>query len=142
LNENIKNKGFYTNSNSDTNTLLANIKPIEGVMKVNGELTQKEFYQESEWRCAISGLDLKIKPWLHEQEFSNSKLLEEENNKSKDHYSLKISPSDIKYIFVKQDSDIPEMVNFIQSELDLYPSADIKILLSRIISLDTIRRDL
>lgn len=68
--------------------------------------------------------------------------LEQLNEKSKVSYSLKISPSDIKYLFVNSDSDIPDVINFIQTELDHYPSAEIKILMSRVISLETISRDM
>jgi len=55
---------------------------------------------------------------------------------------LKFSPRDIKYIFVKYDSDIPNIINFIQSDLDHYPSSDVKILLSRVTSLESISHDL
>ncbi|KZW95328.1 hypothetical protein WM54_15340 [Aeromonas veronii] len=113
-------------------------------MIVNGESILKEFYQENEWRYAISGLatELKSKPWLYEIDYKNKTILENQNLKSKEYYSLKISPSDIRYIFVKSDSDIPNMVNFIQTNLDYYPSSDIKILLSRIMSFETITRDI
>ena len=113
-------------------------------MIVNGESILKEFYQENEWRYAISGLatELKPKPWLYEIDYKNKTILENQNLKSKEYYSLKISPSDIRYIFVKSDSDIPNMVNFIQTNLDYYPSSDIKILLSRIMSFETITRDI
>lgn len=65
-----------------------------------------------------------------------------ENTKTKELASLKISPSDIKYLFVKSDADIPLLVNFIQTEMDTYSNKDTKILLSRITSLETISRDL
>jgi len=55
---------------------------------------------------------------------------------------LKFSPKDIKYIFVKRDSDIPEIINFIQAELDQHPSSDIKVLMSRVTSLESISSDL
>ena len=51
-------------------------------------------------------------------------------------------PNDIKYIFVKSDSDIPNIVNFIQSELDNYPGVDQKILMSRVVSLESLHQDL
>lgn len=141
---NLKNKGYYPNSDSDVNNIMSHIKPIEGEMIINGKPVFKEFYQENEWRYAISGiaLSLKSRPWLYEEDYKNEHILVCENLKSKEHYSLKLSPSDIKYIFVKSDSDIPHMVNFIQTQLDSYPSSDLKILLSRIVSLETISRDI
>ncbi|MFM5119607.1 abortive infection system antitoxin AbiGi family protein [Aeromonas veronii] len=141
---NLKGNGYYQDAGSDINNIMSHIKPIEGEMIVNGESILKEFYQENEWRYAISGLatELKSKPWLYEVDYKNKTILESQNLKSKEYYSLKISPSDIRYIFVKSDSDIPNMVNFIQTNLDYYPSSDIKILLSRIMSFETITRDI
>lgn len=135
---------FYQGSDIHINTLIANVKPTEGTMLIGDNFVKKEFYQENEWRFSISGDIEKIgvRSWISKKEFEDSIFLESENTKTKAQNSLKISPNDIKYLFVKSDSDIPLLVNFIQTELDMYPSHDIKILLSRIISLDTISRDL
>lgn len=137
-------KALYNNSNMDVNTLLANIKPTEGVMRIGSELVNKEFYQENEWRYSVTGNNSvsNIRPWISESEFLDESSLNAENAKTKEQASLKILPSDIKYLFVNTDSDIPLLVNFIQNEMDKYPSKDIKILLSRITSLETISRDL
>ena len=99
---------------------------------------------ENEWRFAVNGkyAELKIKPFLYENEFHDKQVIEAENIKSKEQYSLKFSPSDIKYLFVKSDSDIPDLINFIQAELDHYSSSDIKILMSRVVSLETISSDM
>ncbi|WP_155697885.1 abortive infection system antitoxin AbiGi family protein [Aliivibrio fischeri] len=141
--ENLDGKN-YAKSSDDINTLLAHIKPTFGTMKLGNELIDKEFYQENEWRYSITKehKTKQVAQWLSEEDFRNSEILEIENTKTKNHESLKILPSDIKYLFVKTDSDIPELVNFIQTKLDHYPSHDVKILLSRIISLETISRDL
>lgn len=138
------NSKFYSNAGFHINTLLANVKPTEGTMRFGEDVVRKEFYQENEWRFSITVPDMSagIRPWLSEEEFRNKEVLDGHNAKNKELSSLKISPSDIKYLFVKSDSDIPLLVNFIQTELDMYPSHDIKILLSRIISLETISRDL
>ncbi|MGO2356364.1 MAG: abortive infection system antitoxin AbiGi family protein [Marinomonas foliarum] len=141
---NLAGKGYYEGSNGDMNALISNVKPIEGRMLVNGELISKEFYQESEWRHVIKDTfnRAKARVWLSESEFHDENFRKTENNKTKEFHSLKISPSDIKYLFVKNESDIPGLVNFIQNELDYFSGSDIKILLSKIISLETIREDL
>lgn len=97
---NLAEKGYYKGSNGDMNALISNVKPIEGQMLVNGELIPKEFYQESEWRYVIKDTIARAKArvWLSEVEFRDEKIRETENNKTKEHHSLKISPSDIKYI--------------------------------------------
>jgi len=135
---------FYEGSYIDINSILANMKPTKGIMFFGDEIVEKEFYQENEWRFTITGDEkiIKVRPWLYQHEFRDENLLNAQNKLTKELHSLKISPTDIKYLFVKSDSDIPLLVNFIQTELDFYPSHDIKILLSRIISLETISRDL
>ena len=55
---------------------------------------------------------------------------------------MTIDPSDVKYIFVKSDSDIPDIINFIQTELDRFPAAALKVLMSRVVSLESITMDL
>ncbi|MFA0182561.1 abortive infection system antitoxin AbiGi family protein [Vibrio cyclitrophicus] len=142
--ENLKGQQFYTGADDDINAILTHIKPIEGKMFINGQFVEKEFHQENEWRFAINGKykELTVKPFLIEANFKNTELLEAENAKSKRDYSLKVSPSDIRYLFVKSDSDIPSFMNFIQSELDNYSNSEIKVLMSRVISLETISRDM
>ncbi|WP_148300815.1 abortive infection system antitoxin AbiGi family protein [Shewanella marina] len=113
-------------------------------MYINGQFILKEFHQENEWRFAVNGkyIELKAKPFLLEKHFQDAQLLEKENLKTKEHYSVKISPSDIKYLFVKTDSEIPDLINFIQTELDHFASSEVKILMSRVVSLETISRDM
>ncbi|GIU02904.1 hypothetical protein TUM4249_40270 [Shewanella sp. KT0246] len=144
LEENLKGKQYYNGADVDINTIMTHIKPTEGNMFIDGQFIPKEFYQENEWRYSVTGdyKALKIKPFLTESVYGNVNALESENSNAKEFYSLRVSPSDIKYLFVKSDSDIPDLVNFIQTELDHYPSADIKILLSRVTSLETISRDM
>lgn len=135
---------FYEGSSDDINNLISYIKPISGKMLIAEKFVEKDFFQENEWRYSVCGKhsDLKVKPYLIEIDYRNQELVNEQNVLSKLHYSLKIQPHDIRYIFVKQESDIPELANFIQTRLDHYSNADIKILMSKIIPLETIRRDL
>ena len=120
--------------------LLAHSKPTEGNMVIAGKVVQKEFYQESEWRYVP--LHDEVIDYVKKEEFENETRLEELNQLSKEHCSIKFSPRDIKYIFVKNDSDIPEIINFIQEKLEEFPSVDLKVLLSRVTSLESISRDL
>ncbi len=120
--------------------IYMHVKPADGHMLVDGRPQSKEFYQESEWRFVPKHED--VEAYLKKSVFEDERALEENNRKSKEHCSLQCTPKDIKYIFVKTDADIPDLVNFIQTKLDHYPSADLKILMSRIISIDSIQRDL
>lgn len=120
--------------------LLAHVKPTQGNMVINNELVKKEFYQESEWRCVPKSDE--IQDYLKKEDYDNSEELKINNELTYEHCRLKFSPKDIKYIFVKSDSDIPNIINFIQTDLDHFPSADLKILMSRVISLENIKRDM
>ena len=120
--------------------ILAHCKPAEGNMIVGGKPAEKEFYQESEWRYVP--ISESIFPYLKSEKFEDTEKLESENQKAKEYCTIKITPQDIKYVFVKSDSDIPEIVNFIQTELDQFPSSDLKVLVSRVTSLESITNDL
>jgi hypothetical protein len=138
----MKNTKLYSNSVNDHNLFMSHIKPIEGWMDSNGKKVKKEFYQENEWRATIDQTDTTVKPFLYQKDYNNQNLLNSENEKTKKKYSLKVKPQDISYIFVESDSDIPELVNFIQMEMDEFTGKEVKILLTRIVSMETIKRDL
>lgn len=114
--------------------LLSLIKPTNGKMIISGEVIEKEFYQENEWRFVPN-----IDRMLVEDEFNKDK--EKVNEKLLDN-TLQFSPQDIKYLFVKDDNDIPALVDFINEKLGKYPPNDLKILLSRIVSLNSLCADL
>lgn len=119
--------------------LYAHAKPLEGTMVVDGSPVTKEFYQESEWRYVPK--DDNIDEYLTKENYNDETKLSKAHEKTQQHSILSFSPNDIKYIFVKSDSDIPDIINFIQTEMDTYPSADLKVLMSRVTSLESISSD-
>lgn len=119
--------------------VYAHIKPVSGFMMVDGEPVEKDFYLESEWRHVPKHEN--IKAYLRHTAFSDTDCLAVENEKTSQYCRLKFTPKDIKYIFVRSDKDIPEVINFIQTSLDCYPHADTKILMSRVTSLESIQDD-
>jgi hypothetical protein len=106
--------------------ILAHSKPTSGRMILSGGPVVKEFYQESEWRFVP--LNDAIKDYIKHDQFQDSSYLTECNEKSK-LCRLKFLPTDIRYIFVPTDADIPSIMNFLQAELDHFPSADLKVLM-------------
>lgn len=114
--------------------LLPMIKPLSGKMLLNGKLIEKDFLQESEWRYVPDHEDI-----LFRHEFEQQV---EKCNKKVEISRLTFSPVDIKYIFVKKDSEIPSIFDFIQTNMASFPLTDIKILISRITSLETVTKDL
>ncbi|MBY8305855.1 hypothetical protein KW529_01065 [Vibrio fluvialis] len=120
--------------------IFMHTKPSDGYMIVDGGPTKKEFYQESEWRF-VPKSDF-IHSYLKKVDFDDDEKLSQCNLLTKNHASLKFGPKDVKYIFVKSDADIPDMINFIQTELENFSAIELKVLMSRVISLESIRMDL
>lgn len=113
--------------------LVAMTKPVAGKMVVAGAVVEKEFHQENEWRFVPREFTSLFKDKFDaEREAMNLAVAK---------YKLDFSPSDVKYIFVKLDAEIPAMVDFVQTALGHFPHNDIKILVTRIVSLETIGRD-
>ncbi|ATG93794.1 abortive infection system antitoxin AbiGi family protein [Paracidovorax citrulli] len=108
-------------------------------MVVSGSPVEKDFYQESEWRYVPK--NDKIKPYIYPDNFKDEEFLAKSNNLTFENCLLKFEPIDIKYIFVEKDSDIPSIVDFINTSLDRYANS-LKILISRIVSLESIKKDL
>lgn len=114
--------------------LLSLVKPIVGNMLISGGIVEKDFYQECEWRYVPDEWSM-----IFEREFDSEK---DAANASLESQKLEFTPAHVKYIFVKNDHEIPELVDFINTDLGHFPHNDLKILTTRIISLETIARDL
>lgn len=122
-------------------SIVAFQKPLSGEVVVAGNPVEKDFYQESEWRYVPEPEDMGDK-FLMEDEFSDKKKLTEMNDKIGTSHRLSFNPEDIRYIFVKCDADIPKLVNFVSTEMDHFSSSSLKILMTRITSIESIDGDL
>lgn len=111
-------------------------------MKVNGEEVTKNFDEECEWRYApASDKNNSFQNFLLNFLANNNEELQNQNLITKKDASLKFEPSDIKYIFVPEDSNIPTIINKINTIFTDCPDDERLLLLSRVISLETIRKD-
>ena len=132
--------GHYENSGLDVNSVISYVKPVSGSISIDGAPTDKDFYQENEWRYVPSKSEINM--WISKENHLNEEVLKANNDNSKLHGSLKLEPCDIVYIFVKSDSDIPIVVDYIQTELGDFSGNDLKILVSRVTSTESISVDL
>lgn len=122
----------------DVRYILAHSKPTEGTMPRKGD--QKiQFYQESEWRHVPRHND--INDYLNSIEIENKETAEAHNKKTFESCLLKFTPSDIRYVFVPKDTDIPSVVEFIKESFKDKDPFEVDILLSRITSLEHIALD-
>lgn len=109
------------------------IKPVTG--KMYGSDTVKEFYQENEWRYVPN-----VEVLLTETQFIENR---DRLDKILQKMRLVFLPDDIRYIFVKNDDDIPTIIDHINENIHTFKHPDdLKILQSRIISLTTLQRDI
>jgi hypothetical protein len=119
--------------NGHTFDLFKLMKPIRGKMVIAGKILEKNFYQESEWRYAP-----KIDNMIYKDEFDKEC---DNANVEAASYSLRFTPADVRYIFVPSDAEIPALCDFITTEMGAFPLNDLKILQTRIVSLENIAAD-
>jgi Putative abortive phage resistance protein AbiGi, antitoxin len=110
-------------------------KPLKGLSKSG---TEKNFYQEVEWRFIPDSSDA-FRPALAPTEFSNKRILESHNSNIKDHL-LEFTSNDIKYIILENDSTTEKTIEFITMS-DLYTQEEKNKLLTKIISIEQIASD-
>jgi hypothetical protein len=129
-----KQKEINDSLTNHFNTFIPLIKPISGKMVVGGQSVEKEFYQENEWRYLPENFRM-----LFPDDFERDR---EKLNREIEALGIKFSPNDVRYIFVKSDAELPTIFDFIQNNLGVYPLNDLKILSTRITSIETLSRDL
>lgn len=136
---------------SRTNAIvaLAHCKPLQGLQKTNGEMKEKDFYAECEWRFIqwVDAFDEENKYGfsLTEAQFNDLRVREEANNERRKNL-LEIVPADITHLLVKSVEDAYDLVRFIdkeywRSENAHFPDDILFVLKSRILVLDDFLHD-
>src|SRR5262249_14417290 len=102
-------------------------KPYRGKMFRNGvEKGEITFYNEREWRYVpfaddtIHGVDeipAGIRPMLAESEYKNTGALSAATMTLHEHYKLTFGAEDVRYLIVREENELDEIVNFITYEL-------------------------
>lgn len=123
-----------TAMNAHVACLIKLMKPIRGQMVISGAVVEKDFYQESEWRYTPE-----LDSFIELNDFEKNR---DAGNKRAEAFAIKFLPSDVRYIFVPTDADIPPLSDFIHNRMGNYPHNDIKILQTRIMSLKAIEADI
>ena len=103
-------------------------------MMLKSKLTEKEFSQENEWRF-VPAVDMV----LFEDEFE--KEIVEANNYLLA-YTLKYTAEDVRYIFIEFESDIPELLSYLDTLEKVYGKNGVELLKTRIVSLETLQNDI
>jgi len=109
--------------------LLSMVKTIKGMDFDTGE--GRDFLNENEWRFVPP----RFRPLYEEDYYRQRDLLD---TLIKD-FKLEMKPADIKYLFVKDEDDIENLFEFIQSEFQDHPRKDVSLLCTRILVTENIR---
>lgn len=120
--------------------LVSHAKPTKGKVLDGKNHLERAFYQESEWRYIPQNNN--VLTHLNRAECDDQDTIDIANYKSKKEASLKFKAKDVSFIFVPKDTDIPNVIKYMQAELGHYSNNDLLILFSRIISVETINQDI
>lgn len=125
-----------------TARILAFTKPHTGVTKKDGTSDTKVFYDEAEWRYVACSRLSEKQTYFTEEGFADSEKLKKANEEAKESAPLTFTLNDIRYLFVRTVSEIPLLIDFINAQLGQYSANHLKILTSRILSLEDFRHDI
>lgn len=122
------------------------LKPYEGQVWKNGKRIKNrvKFYDEREWRYvpALDQLnDLGLIPVMSQDQFNDPEILNNSNQSLEQSFRLQFSPRDVKYIIVKEENEVLAIADKIKSLDSRYTEEDIKLLTTRIISMQQILED-
>ncbi|NAY92963.1 hypothetical protein GTQ34_13650 [Muricauda sp. JGD-17] len=135
--------GEVTKGISDEFMNLSNfLKPYKGNFKRGDKIYKNvRFYNEREWRYVPKiEFDSDVGNYLDKSHYSKPEVLQEENAKLLD-YRLGFKPKDIKYIFVKDDNEIHQMMTELRNIKQRFSPKEIDILTSKIITTKQIKED-
>lgn len=131
------------------------MKPYSGIQLINGKKKKVTFYNEREWRYILPKKDLIIREsgddedhiGVYIEDFYKGKSPElaqsliSNLNSRNEQFGLTFTPNDINYIIVKKESEILEVIDAIQRIKGKYSYDDVRLLSTRIISMERIAED-
>lgn len=153
IKHNIPEMDDLSNQASDMTDALShlaqNIKPYIGkIMRGTNYLDNVRFYDEREWWFLLPKKffeDNKIKGNYNKEFYTNPIKKRYANIKIAKHFRLQFHPNDINFIIVEKDSQIPNMLRFLDETFGGQKgvsSNELKLLGTRIISLEHIIENL
>lgn len=124
-------------------SILCYMKNYENDLNRKGK-TKKDyrFFDEHEWRYIPSKPELDSTPMIIPDRKYKTDKQKADANKLVDSIYLKFSPDDIKYLLIKKEEELPDMLHYIEKLYGKeYSSETIKRLSSRILTVDQIKTD-
>jgi hypothetical protein len=130
-------KGGDTTALTDLRLLAAYTKPFQGPAWRKGKVKKVTFYDEREWRY-VPVVEARDVLFLGRADYTNETKLRALHGTFKRKYALHISPDDIQYLIVPDDSHIPKLVKRLR---DFYSSKDALLVTTAIMTSDRIKAD-
>lgn len=135
---------FYNNTYKGALTILYSIKPYIGSLTIDGKTTDYKFYDEREWRYTpIIDLDDvgDYKDIFWENEFKEKEQLFPNKPHFKK-YKIDFSVNDIKYIIVKDASEVSKLIAALDKQPRLFKTqAERDLLMTKILTAQQIKQD-
>jgi len=101
-----------------------------------------KFSDEREWRYCPTKIELNGSPFIISNNYTDYTKVKDKHNKEISSLRLDFEPSDISYIIIKKESEIPELINHLEhNKGKQYAYQDIRRLTTRIITSDQIIND-
>lgn len=122
--------------------LYSYTKPYQGKMWRNGKYTNdRRFYDEREWRYVPDVDRIDLPRFLSKRHFLNKQHRQDANRDLTNNFVLSFTPNDIKYIIIRNENEILPMIRSIEAIKSKYAPEIVKLLTTRIISVDHIDED-
>lgn len=124
-------------------SLLMYSKPYSGNFTHRGKVSKNvKFYNEREWRyIPTDGQNTAPFGTLSKEKMDDEKILNVENQRLYDH-RLRFNPNDVNYIFVKEESEIHQMVKELRNiKGNRFNAKTVDILTSKILTTKQILED-
>jgi hypothetical protein len=119
------------------------IKNYKGdLVRKNKTILNYKFYNEREWRYVPEWNNPNIKFRLTTKEYAEFRGNPKKSKPFLDNFSLNFNASDINYIIVKSDKDIPKLISFIHGTKGLTQNIDeVDVLTTKILTVEQLNQD-
>jgi len=120
----------------------SHVKPYEGRMWRRGSYIEPvRFYDEREWRFVPHALSHQLPSSLTKEQFFDDRYRNSVNRRLTQEFPLEFQPSDIRYIILHHESEVLPMIRAIEDIKSLHAADAVKVLTTRIITVDQILSD-
>ena len=121
--------------------IFSYLKPYEGTFKRDGKIYRNiRFYDEREWRFTPP-FSTRYPLLMRKRDYFNIPFRQRMEKRIAKTHSISFRASDVKYIIVSQDSEVPTMVGMLSLLKNEFSRNEIKSLSTKIISTERIPED-